>query len=89
MNRPAQDSLKSFLNGEIRVILFAVALAFVVMSALFFLPAFGIRDVAQLDIVTKVLLPAKLLLGLIVVGTVVNAIIHLSRTGLSRNDKND
>jgi len=84
-----RESLKSFLNGETKVFLFAAALAFVAMSALFFLPAFGIRDVADMDIVAKVVLPGQLLIVIFVVGTVANALIHLFRINWPRNQSND
>lgn len=89
MSRATRESLKSFLNGEIKVLLFSVALAFVAMSVLFFLPAFGIRDVADMDIVAKVVLPGKLLIMIIIVGTVANALFHIFRINWPRNHAND
>ena len=83
MSFSTQENLKSFLHGETKV------LAFVVMSALFFLPAFGIRDVADMDIVAKVVLPGQLLIVIFVVGTVANGLIHLLRINWPRNRAND
>ncbi len=89
VSRSTQDSLRAFLNGEAKVLLFATALAFVVMSALFFLPAFGIRDVADMDIVAKVVLPGQLLIVIFIVGTLANGLIHLLRINWPRNGAND
>jgi len=89
MSFSTQENLKSFLHGETKVLLFSGALAFVAMSALFFLPAFGIRDVADMDIVAKVVLPGQLLIVIFIVGTVANGLIHLLRINWPRNSEND
>ena len=89
MSFSTQENLKSFLDGEIRVLLFSGALAFVAMSALFFLPAFGIRNVADMDIVAKVVLPGQLLIVIFIVGTVANGLIHLLGINWPRNRAND
>lgn len=89
MSCSTEGNLKSFLDGEIKVLLFSGALAFVAMSALFFLPAFGIRNVADMDIVAKVVLPGQLLIVIFIVGTVANGLIHLLRINWPRNRAND
>ena len=89
MSSSTQENLKSFLHGETKVLLFAGVLAFVAMSALFFLPAFGIRDVADMEIVAKVVLPGQLLIVIFIVGTLANGLIHLLRINWPRNGAND
>jgi len=75
---------KSFLGGEFKVLIIAVAIAFVVMTVLFIAPVFVARNqrfeaLAEMTIVTKVLLPLQITLALFVLGTVVNTLIHVVR----------
>jgi len=75
---------KSFLGGELKVLIIAVAIAFVVMTVLFIAPVFvagnqRFEALAEMTIVTKVLLPLQITLALFMLGTVVNTLIHVVR----------
>jgi hypothetical protein len=79
---------KSFLNGEKTIVIVAAILALIVMTVLFIAPVFiagneKFHDLEQMTIVSRVVLPLRLSLVIIVIGTLGNAVFHLVR--LARN----
>jgi hypothetical protein len=76
--------VKSFLRSEIRLFLFAVSFAFVVMTVLFIFPVFVSGSprfswLTEMEIVSRVVIPLWMLFSVMIVGTAVNAIIQLVR----------
>ena len=76
--------MKSFLHGEIRLFLFAVSFAFVVMTVLFIFPVFVSGSLrfswlTEMEIASRVVIPLWMLFSVMIVGTAVNVIIQLVR----------
>ncbi len=82
--------MKSFLHGEIRLFLFAVLFAFIVMTILFIFPVFVSGSsrfswLTEMEIESRVVIPLRMLFSVMVVGTAVNAIIQLVRAVRGEN----
>ena len=77
--------LHSFLRTEIRLLLVAALFALFVMTVLFIAPVFVTGDsrfgvLADMTIVSKVVIPMTLSAGLVLLGTVINALVHAARS---------
>ena len=75
----------SFLRTEIRLLLVAALFALFVMTVFFIAPVFVTGDarfgvLADMTIVSRVVIPLKLSAGLILLGTVINAVVHAARS---------
>lgn len=76
--------LESFLKGEVRVLVYTGLVTLLGMTVLFIAPVFVAGDarfgeLAEMSIVTRVVLPMRAWLVMFIVGTVVNALVQITR----------